>query len=293
MKRIGVLLALAVCASAAAADDTPNIILNDPGTMVFAVKLPYGTKDPAAKSEEKDGAGHTKFRELYDWLAGPQAVDSSLTYGTFDQFKSAVAQKWGEHGSKAVRQVIVLISAHGDNDGISAWDGSSSVSWDELEKFLEGTRARMDESNKHAHLVVISDPCHSGQLWRKMSASGKLHTWAFLSGANADQVATTDFVPQLRAVLRATAAAEHPESSRWKATWRVAYEALKGRYDGWGNDKKSGPFWVSAFYADSAMSRPLWTQPDLKSKPGPTAHVHTAVVACADSGCAGGVCSAQ
>jgi hypothetical protein len=142
----------------------------------------------------------------------------------------------------------------------------------------------MDEANPHAQLVVVSDACHSGLLWRRMRASKSLDRWVFMAGANADQVATTDFVPALLKVLGKTEVFEKRRSkngdAKWKTTWRVVYEALKQNYGGWHSDGKD----------DSSMARPLWTPADPATKPAETAQAARAEVACSD--CAGGVCAA-
>jgi|GEM_PF-2593577 len=285
---LAAVLAALCAATASSAEDTPNLIIANPGTLVFALKLPYGAQDPAAKDEASGRSGHTKFAALYRWFSLQTSGEDKLVYGDFADFRSQADQAWKDHGDKEVRQVVVLVSAHGSHDGISDWNGEHSVSWGELESFLESLRGRMDVANKHAHLVVFSDACHSGELWRRMAAAtraGKLHTWVFLAGADADHVATTDLVPDLIKVLHATDAADRDPDGRRRATWRVVYESLKGVYDGWGRDDKGAPFWTAAFYADSAMNRPL-SAPAPKDKPTGARAVEVSCASCGGSSCA-------
>jgi len=166
---LAAVLAALCAATASSAEDTPNLIIANPGTLVFALKLPYGAQDPAAKDEASGRSGHTKFAALYRWFSLQTSGEDKLVYGDFADFRSQADQAWKDHGDKEVRQVVVLVSAHGSHDGISDWNGEHPVSWGELESFLEKLRGRMDVANKRAHLVVFSDACRSsrcGAGWR-------------------------------------------------------------------------------------------------------------------------------
>lgn len=229
-----------------------------PGVKIFALALPLGDSDSSEKFNRGKG-GMTYFRLLYRWLTKNGRPDDDLIQeGSLENFHPLVLSNLSAHADhgKPLRQAIVLFKGHGTRAGIgsaaackagySRKDGDFSE-WEAVRDFLIDVRVKMDQINRDARLIVITDACYGGQLWNRLKeADDRMHSVAFLAGAPSDSEGDASFFLKLRGVL------ERKSATGETFSWETVYRSLSIDYDDWfwdeGGKTKS---WISAFYADS------------------------------------------
>ena len=269
-----------------------SVIFGNPDVKVFALSLPFGTKDDAEASR-RDAAGKTYFKSLYEWFTKDgRTGEGVLVHGPLEDFKSRVDGNLAAHArakGARLREIVVVLKGHGGLDVVGSQSDGYTISWDAVRDALVGVRSRMDAIDPKSQLVVVVDACHSGQLWNRLKASGKMHHAAFLGAAPADEVGSTEFAGALLSVLQRAEDARRGRQDMGPATWRVIYEALSHHYGGWLKDGDE-IHWTAAMYADTNGAS-LWNPRPSRTpaaKEIPKTEAGASCAGCADGSCPGG-----